>query len=217
VFSFPGGVVSIFKVRPIVLGLAILAPVILVPMTGGTQALAYSDGFHLCLTNASSYCIDVKDDAYVEGQPVWLYDGGQSDAIQSVYVSTVTTNDGPFTDKSLDQQFNGDQYGFFYAENMSGADTCVTESGGTAELGSCQGTGRLWVAVPDSDGSFLVSVLNSDANDQAEMLTAKNDTDKQALILQSTVSGWQQWGPSPTGIGFGNPDGCVPSPPCWND
>jgi hypothetical protein len=200
------------NLRLAIFGLAALLPAVLTPMIWPSQALAVSSGPHVCLTNSYSYCADVKDDNYTSGQPVWLYDGGKSDAFQAV-ISGAVTSSGPFTDKTLDQDFSGDFYGFFYAWGSS--DLCLAESQGNVQLGSCSGTGTLWVAAPESDGSFLVNVLNSDANSQAELLTVQDTSNGEALGLQSTVTGWQQWGNggSGTGITFGG--NCVPSPPCW--
>jgi hypothetical protein len=200
------------KFRPMLFGLALLAPAILIPVIGQTQALAVSGPPSVCLTNSYSYCTDVKDDSYVSGQPVWLYDGGKSDTFESVFKGLVSSS-GPFTNSAFNRQLSGDEYGFFYAESSS--NLCLIESGGNAQLGSCSGTGTLWVAEPDSDGSFLVSVLNSDSNGQLELLTAQKVSNGEALILQSSQSGWQQWGNQGSGTGIAFQGLCVPSPPCY--
>jgi len=183
-------------------------------MLGQTQALAFSAGPHVCLTNSYSYCADIKNDNYASGQPVWLYNGGKADAFQAVLSGTIgQQGNNPFTIQPFDQQLSGDNYGIIYAQNST--DLCLAESGGNVQLGSCQGTGVLWVAVPDSDGSFLVNVQNSDATSQLERLTAQNVADKQVLTLNSTATGWQQWGNSGPGTGITFGQGCLPSPPCW--
>src|SRR5216684_4180303 len=60
--------------------LAILIPALAVG-SAASPAFATNSGSHYCLLNATSFCWDVKDDNYVNGQQVWLYDSSQAKAL----------------------------------------------------------------------------------------------------------------------------------------
>lgn len=199
------------------LWLVAIAGIVLVPLAGISDAAAYTDGPHQCLLNASSYCIDIKNSVYSDGQALWLYgSGANANAFEGVGPNNtqmgVTTGSGnwyPFTNHTLDTDTVNDSVIVLYAQNSYTTDLCAAEASGDAQLNDCTGSGVLWVAVPYNSGYELVNVAYSDSQGTLEHLTASDDSNGATLDLESGSSGWINWN-----VGI-DPNGCVPEPPCY--
>jgi hypothetical protein len=177
--------------------LSILPAAALIVASAG-PASATNSGTHYCLTNATSFCWDVKDNSYTAGQPVWLFSssGGNGLGFHGFVQETVCNGTncapaGPFTDHALDSKYAGDSVMYFVAGTSN---LCVRLLTSTAAIvlsgsGSCGIASTLWVKA----GTRLVNVAGSDAISAPDLFTAASASDEAALSGKVAGIGWQQW------------------------
>jgi hypothetical protein len=171
-------------------------------LAGSTYAHAVNYGSHICLTNHSSSCVDVKDNTYKNAQPLWLYDSSQAKGLgfseTDLYpgVCDGDIDNGcqapvwtPFADHSWDTLYDGHTAAIF---DTSGFSFCIGEFGGNVVL-----HGNCGPAYPDTEwiknGNNLINVERTNTLDQQAYLMASSTANGTLLQASGLTGGWEQW------------------------
>lgn len=156
----------------------------------------------VCLTNASTACMDIKDNVKASGQPVWIFSKSGGNALNWNLVDQIpNVCDGqsscggvytPFTVHSFDNMYSGDTVEVIGVEGDSSL--CVGESGGSVFLRSTEcGNDRntLWVV----NGNQLINVASTDSNDLTNVLTAASSANEAKIEVEppGDFGTFQKW------------------------
>ena len=158
-----------------------------------SPALASNYGVYECLYNDQTQCLDVKDNHFAQGQPIWMFSSSGGNALGwTTLTEGYVTNSWPFSNTSLDSKYKGDETYEFHKTTTTGllSPYCLGESSGVVELDKNCGstTGTWWV----KDGNELVNVLRSDYLGGTRVLMTSS-TANDTIVEVGTVSGWYQW------------------------
>jgi len=160
----------------------------------------------VCLTNASTACMDIKDNVKASGQPVWVFSKSGGNALQwNLTDADPNVCDGqascggvftPFTVHSFDNMYFGDTIEVIGVEGDPSL--CVGESGGSVFLRSTEcanDRNTFWVV----NGNQLINVASTDSNDLTNVLTAVSSANEATIEVEppGDFGTFQKWTQSP--------------------
>lgn len=171
-------------------------------------ALADNSGAHFCISGHTSACMDVKDTIYQNGQPVWVYNGGNGLGFSASYGGFIPHKyvcDGesscgsiywPFNDHTLDAEYHYDGDIVFNISAPKGGPYCLSGFGGNVGLSTnCGVPNDWWVADGPLATSTWINVGFTNSSLEAEALTAEGRADKSVINLlpPGDAGAYQTW------------------------
>lgn len=125
-----------------------------------------NNGEHICWGANPSYCMDLKDDAFQNGQPVYLWSAvnGTANGLGWHRAPMGNVNDNtnsPFANPAINFRYNGDAVYWLEKTTATGHNGCIGVNANAWHLAwyDCGDTTTLWVY---SAYGYLVNVAETD-------------------------------------------------------